>query len=288
MKKYRTVIVPEGFGWTAALLAAAEQFVRQGGGLLTEGALPDGAGNAASPKKLIGIAENSVRSEELQAAYIRFEPEGKDHPLHAGLQSTELLPLRGRVSYCETDQQDSSVTVLATLVPPFSPPEAVGAPPERASLPVPQTDLPLIVARQSGQGRTLYLPFSLSRLIADYKLADHYRLAANAVRWLLGKAPSIETNEVPGLQLTVFRKNEERLVHLVNGAGRRPLTAILPLHDVELSLTTENDPGSYTAECLISGERPETSVRGGKLIVKITKLSSWECVHVYQSVFDSQ
>ena len=284
MKDYKAVIVPEGFAWTDALLAAAENFVREGGGLLTEGALPDGGGSAASPTKLIGIAENSVRSEELQAAYIRFEPEGKDHALRAGLQSTELLPLRGRVSYCETDQQDSSVTVLATLVPPFSPPEAVGAPPERASLPVPRTDLPLIVAKEPGQGRSLYLSFSLSRLIADYKLQDHYRLAANSVRWLLGKAPAIETNERPGLQLTVFRKNEERLVHLVNGAGRRPLTAILPLHDVELSLTTENDPGSYAAECLISGERPEISVRGGKLIVQIAKLSSWECVRVYPLV----
>lgn len=281
MNLYKAVIVPESFGWTTALREAAEKFVRQGGGLLTEGELSDGNDKAASPAKLMGIAENSVRSEELQAAYIRFEPEGENHPLHAGFESTELLPLRGRISYCEIDEQESSANVLATLVPPFSPPEAVGAPPERASLPVPRTDLPLIIAKQSEQGRTLYLPFSLSALIADYKLADHYRLAANSVRWLLGEPPAIETNELPGLQLTVFRNNEERLVHLVNGAGRRPLTSILPLHEIELSVTAEGDPGSYAAECLISGEIPQTSVRGGRLVVRIAKLSCWECVRIF-------
>ncbi|OWR29322.1 hypothetical protein CDO73_14020 [Saccharibacillus sp. O23] len=283
---YRTVVVSEGSIWTEALGAALERFVERGGGLLSEGQLPGGSGvsGAVSPAKLMGVAERSVRSEELQAAYIRFEPRAESHPLHIGFEDTELLPLRGRVSYCETDGEangkEAAASVLATLVPPFSPPEAVGAPPERASLPVPRTDLPMIVAGRRGQGRTLYLPFSLSLLVAEYKLSDHYRLAANSVRWLLGRPPAVETSELPGLQLTVFRRGEERIVHLVNGAGRRPLTSIIPLHGVELSVTTERDPERYAAECLISGERPETSVRGGRLVVRLPELASWECVRI--------
>ncbi|MDO3408985.1 hypothetical protein QWJ34_04325 [Saccharibacillus sp. CPCC 101409] len=280
MERYRAVIAPEGLVWTAALRAAAGKFVRQGGGLLAEGALPGEPASGGGPAALLGLKDAGVRSEELQAAYIRFEPEADGHPLRAGLERTELLPLRGRVSYCFAAEPGEDTQILATLVPPFSPPEAVGAPPERASLPAPRTDLPMAVTTACGRGRTLYFAFSLSALIAEYKLDDHYRLAANAVRWLLGAPPRVEASPRPGLQLTVFRRGGERLAHLVNGAGRRPLTAVTEMRDVELAVRTEKDPAGYKAECLISGETPETEVRGDALIVRLPVLRSWECVRV--------
>ncbi|GBF78080.1 hypothetical protein PA598K_06683 [Paenibacillus sp. 598K] len=277
LSAYRVVVVPEGFRYTAELVQTLTAYTRGGGHLIAEGVLPE---DVTGLSELLGIAEERYVSEELIASYLRFEPQSDGaNPLQAGLEATELIAHRGIVAYCWP--QDAQTEVLATLVPPFSPLESVGAPPERASLPVSHTDLPLALRRRHGAGSALYLPFQLSRLLHEYKLGEHYQLLANAVDWLLGEQRHIRVTPYPGLQITLFRKGETWLLHLVNGAGRRPLTATLPLHDIEIDLRLPLSPGELRAERLIGGGSWAVNRSSdGELRLTLPRLDVWECIRL--------
>jgi len=269
---YRTIIVPEGFAFTEELVGRLSAYVERGGGVIVEGAPPlERFGLAA----LLGVKPDAFVGEELIASYLRFEGEG--NPLQRGLEETELIAHRGAVAYCEPSGADTEV--LATLVPPFSPLESVGAPPERASMLVERTDLPLALFHKKGRGRVLYFPFSLSGLINEYRLAEHYALLANGVDLTIGEDRFVETTSYVGLQTTVFRKPGEALVHLVNGAGRRPLGTTLPLHRIRLKVKVGRGE-VRNVRALIAGAALPCEREGDFAIVTVEKLDVWECVRI--------
>ncbi|WP_274653114.1 alpha-amylase family protein [Paenibacillus humicola] len=269
LKPYRVFIVPEGARLPA--VSALTEFVEQGGRLIVEGAVPDAPGI----HRLLGISEQTQISEELTASYLRFEGEG--NPLQAGLEATELIAHRGKVVYC---RPAGSADVLATLVPPFSPLESVGAPPERASLPVSRTDLPLAVRNRRGRGTVLYFPFSLSALINEFKLGEHYQLLANAVVTGIGGERDMEVSFMQGLQVTMFKKEGAVLIHFVNGAGQRPLAASVPLHDIEVKLRLPGAGKVTAVKLLISETEPAYQAEHGILRITVPKLEVWECLLV--------
>lgn len=267
---YRVCVLPESLPWSDPLEAALKRFVEAGGQLIVEG-IPerDGIG------EFLGIGPEVYTGEELIAAYMRFE--GEDNPLQRGMEQTELIAHRGRVAYTEPRPGTAS---LLTLVPPFSPLESVGAPPERASLPVPRTDIPLALHRRAGAGGVTLLPFSLSRLIAAYGLDEHYRLLYNMIRFTAGGTLPVEVSHAPGLQVTVFRKGEGRLVQLVNGAGRRPLAENIPLHEVAVSLEWSGRPAPTRARAILSGTDLPVAAEGDRIRIILPKLQVWEVLWI--------
>ena len=56
-------------------------------------------------------------------------------------------------------------------------------------------------------------------LINEYKLNEHYQLLLNTVNMLLGKDKMIDIENIQGLQLATFKKNEDIILNLVNGMG---------------------------------------------------------------------
>lgn len=283
LNRYPVVILPEGFAHSSHVIDLLRDYVSQGGSLIAEGELPKMEEPTDSMlMDLFGISGEMQESEYLAASYLRFEQisstDNEGNPLHRKLEETELIPHRGKVMYCQP--KDVDVQVLATLVPPFSPLESVGAPPERASLAVKQTDLPLALLRSYGTGQTLYFPFSLSGLIQEFKLEEHFRLFANAVHVLMNNRALVSITEAPGLQLTVFRKDNDLLIHLVNGAGRRPLSSVLPIHDIEITVCPREDHSAGDAEALIAGMKLKTDRTGNKLKIRVPKLDVWECIRV--------
>jgi len=273
LSAYRTVVVPESFPLDEALIERLASYARSGGGLVFEGGLPLERGGLAA---LLGVSPRSSASEELAASYLRFE--GEANPLQRGLEETELIAHRGMVHYCEPASERTAV--LATLVPPFSPLDSVGAPPERASLLVERTDLALALFHRPEKGRVLYFPFSLSSLLSEYRLGEHYRLLANGVDLALGTERAVETTRFAGLQLTSFRKDGELLLHFVNGAGRRPLDTALPLRGIEVRAKLPNGAESASARALIRGESLEVKREGGFVRFALPELETWECVRI--------
>ncbi|MHA6482700.1 alpha-amylase family protein [Paenibacillus sp. strain BS8-2] len=270
LASYKAVIIPEQFRWTPSFLQLLLAFVEQGGYIVTEGELP---AELSALYELVGIEKETFASESLVASYLRFEGEG--NPLQAGLARTEIIAHRGKVTYCKPVQ---GTTVLATLVPPFSPLESVGAPPERASLPVSHTDLPLAVQHRVGKGSALYFPFSLSGLINDFKLEEHYVLIDNAINMALGDERLVSVTSYQGLQLTLFRKDGDLLLHLVNGAGRRPLSTTLPLYNIEVELRVDDAAGPCTVQRLIAGDQLSSEYDGRYIRFTVPRLDVWECI----------
>lgn len=268
LSNYKLIVVPGGLEWNAGLLAALKQFADSGGSVLVEG-IPE-LTDLAELHSWLGVEEQVSVSEDLIASYLRFEQAGE--PLRLG-ELPSLIAHRGRVTYCHPI---ADTEVLATLVPPFSPLESVGAPPERASLAVSQTDLPLITSHASGKGRVLLLTFSLSSLLNEFRLGEHYLLLQSLIRYLNQEGPEIDVSHSPGLQVSSFRKENGLLIHLVNGCGRRPLTANVPLHG--LTVTVKQDPKQpfVKAEALQANQELQIVQEGGYIKMHLPPLSLWE------------
>jgi hypothetical protein len=173
-----------------------------------------------------------------------------------------------------------------TQVPPFAPLDGVGAPPERASLLVDRTDIPMLLLNSMGAGRVLYLPFSLSTLIHEYRLAEHYHLLNNLIELLLEGSRRIAVTPTQGLYIAAFKKAGTQLVHLVNGAGSRPLVDNLPLHDLKLRVKPETAGARYEITALISGEKLPYTECDGMLEIRLPRLEVWECLKIAVQSFE--
>lgn len=271
LDRYRTVIVPEHYPTGAEEIARWKAYVKQGGNLIVEGSLATEERKALA--ELLGIESRSTVGESLVASYLRFE--GADNPLQSGMEDTEIIPHRGRVVYC---RPLDGTRVLATLVPSFSPLESTGAPPERASLPVEHTDIPLVLLSEAGQGRVLYAPFSLSALFDEFKLGEHYQLLNNIVETMTGEARLLRTSPIIGLQATLYRNGEGLLLHLVNGTGRRPLANAVPLHGIEVRLNATLLPNAASVSGLLENGELPFEYKDGELTFTVNRLDVWDAI----------
>ena len=271
LARYPVVIVPNGGPLDSESLALLKTYAENGGKLIFEGNSSDRLIPAAG---LLGISDEISTSEYLAASYWQFEPVG-DVLRGTEFTETPLLAHRGQTAYvkplCGTQ-------VLATLVPPFAPLNAVGAPPERASMLVSHTDLPLCTSRIVGSGTVVALTFGLGELMNEYKLAEHSYLCQNLVDFLLGDDRTFRMELLEGIETVCYQKKNLLLVHLLNGIGKRPLMNNILCTDV--SFTTKLPKDKSVGEVLLpqSGQIPVWSEENGYLRVTIPRLSFWETV----------
>jgi hypothetical protein len=266
---YQVVICPEGTALSEDAVAALTDYVVSGGGLIQESARPSELKPLAA---VTGVEIDIAASEELAASYIRLEPSGA---LLKGFEQTPLLPHRGKVAYCEPLPDRKT---LATLVPPFAPREAVGAPPERASILTPQTDIPLCVSGRYGAGMAVLLPFSLGALTRECRMADHYRLMYNCVCAALDGPPRFQMRAPAGVTAALYRSGRDYLLHLVNGVGARPLASNVAVTD--LSFTLALDAPVANVSSVIEQAALEFRAENGVLHCRIDKLELWDMIQI--------
>ncbi len=274
LAKFQVVIVPEGWCCCPSGMAALMEYVRSGGNSIFEGQQP---AEIQGIEDLLGIvAQPNHVSESLVASYLRFE--GSSNPLQTGgLEETELIPLRGQVVYCRPQQ---NVEVLLTLVPPFSPLESVGAPPERASLPVSHTDIPMCILNRYGDGKVVYLPFKLSFLINEFKLNEHYTVLSNAVKLLLGEDNMLTVSRIHGLQVSVLQREQGYLINLVNGVGQRPLSTNVPLHNIKVRMKLEDGQKAAAVRQVIDSKEVDFQQDGRHIEFVVEQVDVWEALYV--------
>lgn len=270
LKRYQVVIFPEGCRFTDTLVKILKDYVSAGGNLIVEGTSTE---KLAPVAELCGVEGPMSESEYLAASYLQFEENcGK---LRSGFEETPLLAHRGVVSYCHPM---AGTKVLATLVPPFAPLDAVGAPPERASILTPKTDLPLCTLHEYGKGKVLFLPFQLSMLAQTFKLYEHYRLIQNCIGCVCENPQLLTMESVNGLQAVAYEKDRFLLVHFVNGIGQRPLTNNIPYYGLEFTIQLKDGERIKSVSTSISSNRLDYQVKGNQLICRLDKLDVWEMV----------
>lgn len=266
LKDYQVLVAPSDLR-EGELLKAVQEFVHQGGCAVVEA--------SGEPDKKVtewlGIRQGVQQSEPLNACYLRMEP-GNDLPMEQ-LTHTPLLPLRGRVLYAEAME---NTKVLGTLVPPFAPMEAVGAPPERASIPCSQTDLPMLLRRREGAGSIVSFLFPMAAMIGELKLNEHTLLVSGVLRQALGNRLDVRMTPIRGIQLMEYEKPGCRLIHLVNGIGQRPLSQNIPC-SVTLEIDWADEKPLPQIRSLL-GKAPQVCRKNGKLEITPSPILTWEVI----------
>ena len=270
MARYSVIVAPEGSLDGSEASAAVARYVRNGGNLIAETIAP---ACIAANRDLLGVGEPLGTGEELAACYLRFEEAGAG--LKAGMD-TDRIAFRGRVAYCTPR---TGASALATLIPPFAPVDAAGAPPERASIPVPATDIPLCLISRFGKGSTLYFPFLFGRLFSDYGLSDHLRLLSNAFSLLLGGEKELEVEAPSGVFVSLYENVDRLLVHFVNETGQRPLTDNIPLFGISFSIRTGTRKIRGVRSVLGGGTVAFRS-ESGRSYFALPRLDVWDMVAV--------
>lgn len=272
--RYGLIIVPDGWKLEESVEAALCAYLNRGGSVLVESSDAKGVSRL---NQLAGISSEVYQSEYLLASYLKPEAAGAE--LLQGMD-TDKLPFRGEMAYCTPEE---GTEVLATLIPPFAPYEVVGAPPERASLPVAQTDLPLVLRKWYSEGNLVLLPFAVTKLVQEYHLEDHYHVLENIMRSQLGKCLRLEAEAPRDVQITAYEKKGSILVHLVNEVGQRPLLDNIPIHGIRLRIRLKEGQRVLNAESVIAGAAVDYEEKDGIVEVKLDRLDVWDMIAVHVS-----
>jgi hypothetical protein len=270
---YDVLILPNAACLSEAAAGAIQHFAGAGKGIVASfatGLFDDEAHPRDSGvlESLFGVRFTGHQIGRQQASYGRIERPG--HPLFAGIDDTQLVP--NEFGFCNVEPL-AGAEVLLTLVPPFAPMGGVGAPPERASIPTDKTDVPLVVQR----GRCLLFSNEIGKLAWRFRLPDHARLIANAVRAAAPHPFPASLVDAPyGVQLSLFQQpsadgGQRLLCHVVNACGAGTVRHdLVPVHDLRLRLPA----GTRRAHALALGQ--ELPLHEGT--VTLPTLHTWEIV----------
>lgn len=271
MKGYDLVIVPDRFPVDEKLAGMLREYAGQGGSVFLEKTDADGLEYLNS---LLGIEETAVRGRNLAAAYGFAEPEGGF--LNEGLEGTSYIPVKGDVLYV---RRAGDAKTCMTLVPPFAPLDGVGAPPERASMPVKHTDIPLILEHRIEKGRVISAFFGLSELIRTVGHADDQMVFENCVKRLLGEKWRLEAGELPaGVFVYHWKDGKKDWIHLVNGIGSRPLRSTYVCRELRFCMKAAKEVLSVRS--VLDGAAVEWSLCGDRLEICVSELKVWDMIEI--------
>lgn len=273
LKKYKAILVPDQYELTDPVMRCLTEYAGSGGKVILESTRSD---LCARYYKDLGIQNQTSRSEKLVASYLFFEKGGE--ALRKGMD-TDRIELRGQVVYAHPQPETS---VKATLIPPFAPYEVVGAPPERASIPVKHTDIPMILTHGMGQGSITAVLFPLGMLALEYQLRDHYDLAENLLDEALGEEKQLWVKAPHGVQATAYCREHEILIHLVNEVGKRPLLDQIPVSGIELVLKPDREQTVCGAWSVIEEQPVRVEYREEERAVHIIleQLDIWDMIRI--------
>ena len=262
------LVLPERQSITEETRDRLRRFAEAGGTVIVEGSCPEFLRGFSD---LLGIDEHIYESEYLTACYWQFE--NTAGALRNGFENTPVLPHRGKTAYTKPTGE---TWVPATLIPPFAPLNSVGAPPERASMLVPHTSIPLCTVRQIGNGIAVMIPFHLAELSATYGLESFYRIWNNLLNLVLGSRRRFNMEMMPGVVVNAYQKPGMLLVHLVNEMGQRPLMRRLTCIDVSFDVLIPEGKRVAAVKGVLSDAEYTWTQQGDRVQIDVHKLSLWE------------
>jgi len=233
---YRAVVLPAAVVLSDGQAQVLREYVLGGGGLVVDDDCglrgSEGAREVPALDELLGIRRAGEpvpaagEAREMMQAYMRVV---EAHPVLASSPDLSLLPLPGRVSpvSAATDTQ-----VPLRRAAPFKVfPEGWAYPTED------DPGEPLLVAREPGGGRTVFLATQLGRSYTMLHYPPLGDLIPDAVRWAALDDLPLRAEAPPTLQLSLRISGAGLAVHGVNlTGGERYMREIVPLHDVRVAL----------------------------------------------------
>lgn len=290
LKQYRAIVLPNAVCLSDAACAAIETYARDGGHVVTTyltGDCDEHGNEREEPllARLADVRKTGVTWTSLRAAYAVIR--SPEHPLLAGFEGTDLLPVAGDISFLRTQADDGSIAPL-TLVPPVE--GEVGS-----GISVPEfntidhvTNYPMVVDRAVGKGRLVHFPWQPDLVGFRYGLRDLFRLLGNAVK-LAADWQDIVRVRGPGLiDVTVMRRTDRLCVSIVNFSApgsfatgqRRIIEELMPINDLQLEIRVPESHAS-TEVRLVFADRVLQAERDGEyLCLTIPRIEAMETVEV--------
>ncbi|MCX8170197.1 MAG: beta-galactosidase trimerization domain-containing protein, partial [Candidatus Methanomethyliaceae archaeon] len=232
LNNYKLLILPDSAYLTKGQVKVIKEFFNNGGKILASyrTSLYDENGRELGDFALgeeFGVRFLKNEIKDTLASYMRIE---EKHPIFGDIGNTEILP--NGESFLQVLPTKSKA--LLTYVPPFSSPEGVGAPPERASFRTLKTDIPLLILNTNA--KAIYFPIKIGALIWKLKMPEHRSLLINTVKWLLGDYLELYINAPSHIYVSLLKGEDFLLVNLANTIGERPLAEIIPVYNIDVKI----------------------------------------------------
>ncbi len=124
-----------------------------------------------------------------------------------------------------------------------------------------------------GDGRVVYLPWSIGKLYHVQGVPEYCHLIADLIDELNGER-EVLTNVPSTVEVSLTEVEKGLVVHLLNATGHisKPLTEVIPVHDIELKIRTPGD----TVLSLVSSQALESSRSGEYVTVSIPHLDTYD------------
>jgi hypothetical protein len=139
---------------------------------------------------------------------------------------------------------------------------------------------PALMVHTVGKGTVVYFSGDFGNMVAAFRLPEYLKMAANAVRRMA--PPPVTIENAPASVEVVWRSQPgpgRKLLHLVNFTGEmtRPITRILPLRDVRITLPRGLAPSR--AHTLVRARTlPLSKDSAGRLHVTLPSAGEYEVV----------
>jgi len=290
--KLSALVLPNIAAMTDRQIDAIRRFVQRGGGLIATGetslynewgdiradyALADLFGVAGGKSiSRMGGSEQSTKISSDQHSYLRLTPElraqvygphikneppisGERHPILAGYDETDILPFGG---FLQPLTVDGNAKILLTFIPSFP-----MYPPETAWMREPRTDIPGLIANESGNGRVAFLPADIDRRFANDNLPDHGNLLANLVRWAARGDIPLEIEGRGLIDCELYNQSGSIILHVVNltsaEAWRAPVHELIPIGPLNIRIKLLPHSNAKSLTMLVSGKKREIESNDG-------------------------
>lgn len=280
LKKYKTVILPNIALLSDDECAALKNFAANGGSIMAS--FQTSLYNERNERRkdfgladLLGIHANGERRTRVGNGYMgRIE---KKHPILDGFSGTDWLP--GAKWLQPIAPVDDPVM---TVIPPF-----VNYPPELAYPPVQKTDIPDLVARETGGSRLVYFAGDIDRTMWRSGNTDLSRLLQNAVRWV-SKGSSPVNIEGKGLvEAFAWETQAGYAIHVLNytnpNAFKGWIREYYPIGEQRVTMTIPAGKTVSRVELLRGGKDVQFKTTNDRIEFTILNVVDYEIAALHAS-----
>jgi len=274
LKKYSVVVLPNMACMSDKQVEAIRSFVESGGGLIAtyKTSMLDETGNPRNRPALSEVLGVSVEDRVIGPLRWDYMVIKEDHALVTGVPQFKTRPENLRIipspEFILQTTISRGVPVCIQLEP---------APARYGDL-TPETGFPTIVASEFGRGRAVYFPCTFGGQYWNNGFLDYLKIIENSVKRVGGNIRDFETDAPETVEITVFRGEHYRMLHLVNFtyALRRPFKSVFPIENISFKIKSLKEPKAVKA--LASEEFLKWSYGEGLLQFSLPKLSLYEAL----------
>ena len=278
ISKYRALLLPNIATLSDRQCRQIRDYVHAGGSIMAsfQTSLCD---ENLSPRSDFGLADvlgiskaGDAIGTNGNAYYARIEsPDSPNrHPILRGFSNTNWLP--GAQNRMPLKPVQNPVL---TVVPGF-----VQYPPELAYPPVPHTDVPAVVLRDTGSSRTAYFPGDIEH---SYWLTGHgdlLRLLHNTIQWITGDERIVHVEGDGFIEIFAWETTPGYAIHLLNyttpDAQHGWLQSTIPSGPQTIRMKLPQGVHAKSVELLRAGTRPAFSQENQVLRFTVPRVEDYE------------